>query len=101
MKIKAIYYKKFLKNTSSIPEGEPFGTLPDRTNFYTEAGGQKYDTVSITIDGVAEFEVFNVQAYSGYILHIGYLKYGQLSVEDEIVATFDVVRQSRVLVRWL
>ena len=68
LKIKVIYHKKFLKNTSSIPEGEPFGILLDCTNFYMEAGGPKYNTMSITIGGVTEFEVFNVQAYSGYVV---------------------------------
>ena len=100
--VKAIYHdKSFLKGTADIPEDATIGIILDRTSFYAEAGGQEYDTGSITIDGVAEFEVFNVQAYSGYVLHIGDLKYGQLSVGDEIGATFDEVRQPVVLVRRL
>ena len=91
--IKAIYHDKaFVGQSSSIPESTVFGILLDRTSFYAEAGGQEYDTGSIVIDGVAEFEVINVQAFKGYVLHIGSLKYGELSVGDEVVASYDEVR---------
>lgn len=92
--VKAIYFeKKFLDKTASIPEDATFGIILDKTNFYAESGGQEYDTGSITIDGVAEFEVTNVQSYSGYVLHIGSLKYGQLSVGDGVVSTYDELRR--------
>ena len=81
-----------MKDTQNIPEDVPFGLILDRTSFYAEAGGQEHDTGSITVDGVAEFEVSNVQSFSGYVLHIGDLKYGQLSVNDEVVASYDEVR---------
>ena len=91
--VKAIYHEKaFLQSTSSLPEDASFGIILDRTNFYAEAGGQEYDTGSITIDDVAEFEVTDVQVFNGYVLHIGSLKYGALNVNDEVVATFDEVR---------
>jgi alanyl-tRNA synthetase len=64
----------------------------DKTSFYAEAGGQEYDTGNIVIDGVADFEVEDVQVFSGYVLHIGHLKYGQLKVEDEVVSSYDEVR---------
>ena len=43
------------------------------------------------IDGVADFEVNNVQVFNGYVLHIGQLKYGQLSVGDTVVSSYDEV----------
>jgi alanyl-tRNA synthetase len=43
------------------------------------------------IDGAADFEVTNVQVFNGYVLHIGQLKYGQLSVGDNIVSSYDEV----------
>lgn len=70
-----------------------FGVLLDRTNFYAEAGGQLYDTGAITIDGQMEFAVEAVQSYRGYVLHIGYLKYGRLAVGDRVVAAFDETRR--------
>lgn len=96
--IKLIYRNhEFPQDTSSIEAQEAFGILLDRTNMYAEQGGQEYDTGSITVDGKAEFVVENVQVYGGYVLHIGYLKYGSLQVGDEVVVQFDeVMRESHV-----
>ncbi|THH15470.1 hypothetical protein EW146_g5010 [Bondarzewia mesenterica] len=88
--IKAIYHNKsFLGSTSSVPTDSTFGIILDCTNFYAEAGGQEYDTGSLVIDGVAEFEVIDVQAFNGYVLHIGRLKYGQLDVGKTVLASYD------------
>lgn len=43
------------------------------------------------IDGAADFEVTNVQVFNGYVLHIGRLKYGKLSVGDSVVSSYDEV----------
>lgn len=87
-----MYSKKtFLKSTEEVPEDTSFGLLLDRTSFYAESGGQEYDTGSIVIDGVAEFEVTNVQVFNGYVLHIGHMKYGKLNVGDEVVSSYDEV----------
>ncbi|KAG6332771.1 hypothetical protein ID866_6316 [Astraeus odoratus] len=92
--VKGIFYgRQFLPSTSSIPEAANFGILLDRTSFYAEAGGQEYDTGNIVIDGFCDFEVTNVQAYSGYVLHTGYLKYGQLNVGDEVISSYDELRR--------
>lgn len=90
--MKAIYCSKsFFQTTSNISEDTSFGIILDRTSFYAESGGQEYDTGNIVIDGYADFEVTNVQVYNGYVLHIGYLKYGNLSVGDKVVASYDEV----------
>ncbi|KAF1968968.1 alanyl-tRNA synthetase [Bimuria novae-zelandiae CBS 107.79] len=92
--IKAIYYnKQFLKSTKEVPEGEQFGVLLDRTNFYAEQGGQEYDTGKLLVDGEAEIKIDNVQVYAGYVLHTGYLKYGELSVGSEVIAEYDELRR--------
>ncbi|KAI0000339.1 tRNA synthetases class II (A)-domain-containing protein [Russula vinacea] len=92
--IKAIYYKKaFSQSTLDIPADTVFGIILDRTSFYAEAGGQEYDTGNIVIDGVADFEVTNVQVFNGYVLHIGHLKYGKLSVGDSVVSSYDELRR--------
>ena len=89
----AIYYdKNFPKSTSEIPEGTSFGILLDKTSFYAESGGQEADAGSIVIDGVAHFDVSDVQVYSGYVLHTGRLKYGQLKVGDNVVSSYDEVQ---------
>lgn len=92
--VKAIYSaKKFLQSTQDIPEGDQFGVVLDRTNFYAEQGGQVNDTGKIIIDGVAELQVDNVQLYGGYVLHTGYLKYGNLSIGDEVLCEYDELRR--------
>ena len=86
--VKGIFHnRQFLPSTSGIPEGANFGILLDRTSFYAEAGGQEYD------DDVCDFEVTNIQAYSGYVLHTGYLKYGQLNIEDEVISSYNELRR--------
>jgi alanyl-tRNA synthetase len=92
--VKAIYHKKaFLQSTSDITPDTIIGIILDRTSFYAEAGGQEYDTGNIVIDGVADFEVTNVQVFNGYVLHIGQLKYGKLSVGDSVVSSYDELRR--------
>ncbi|KAF2468262.1 alanyl-tRNA synthetase-like protein [Lindgomyces ingoldianus] len=92
--IKAIYHgKKFLKSTKEVPEGEQFGVLLDRTNFYAEQGGQEFDTGRLLVDDVAEIRVENVQVYAGYVLHTGYMKYGELDVGHEVICEYDELRR--------
>ena len=94
--VQAIFYNKaFVQSTSVIPKDTTFGLLLDRTSFYAESGGQEYDTGNIVVDGVADFDVTNVQVYSGYVLHTGRLKYGELNVGDEVVSSYDEVRAAQ------
>ncbi|CDH55480.1 alanyl-trna synthetase [Lichtheimia corymbifera JMRC:FSU:9682] len=94
-KIKAIVFEhKFLDNTEEIPKDRRFGILTDKTNFYAESGGQEYDTGSIiTLDGETEFAVQDCQSFGGYVLHIGYLKYGQLKIDSDVELSFDALRR--------
>ncbi len=91
-KVKAIYLNKSFVQTAEDSADDIYGILLDRTSFYAESGGQEYDTGSIAIDGVAELQVTNVQSFGGYVLHIGSMKYGRLSVGDDVVASYDEVR---------
>ena len=46
-----------------------------------------------TSDGQeTEFQVEDVQVFSGYVMHIGVLLEGKLAVQDEVVCTYDEVR---------
>lgn len=92
--VKAIYANgKFIDSVSSDSFAGRFGILLDKTNFYAEQGGQQYDTGSITIDGQADFAVDDVQPFGGYVLHIGYMKYGSLSVGSDVVCSYDELRR--------
>lgn len=92
--VKAIYHgKMFHTSTANVPAGEQLGVILDRTNFYAEQGGQENDTGKIIIDGQAELEVNDVQAYAGYVLHTGFLKYGAMSVGNEVICEYDELRR--------
>ncbi|KAL1639962.1 Alanine--tRNA ligase [Diplodia intermedia] len=99
-KIKAIFHpeKKFIKSTSEAGEGEQIGLVLDKTNFYAEQGGQEYDTGKILIEGANEaaFDVQNVQVSNGYVLHTGFLSYGALSLEDEVICEYDELRRNPI-----
>ncbi|KAG5456040.1 MAG: tRNA synthetases class II (A)-domain-containing protein, partial [Olpidium bornovanus] len=77
----------------SVGNEATIGVILDRTNFYAEAGGQEADHGTLAIDGRSDFAVETVQAYGGYVVHIGYLKYGELSVGDTVVCTYDELRR--------
>lgn len=70
-----------------------YGILLDKSPFYAEQGGQEFDTGSLVIDGVTEFNVTNVQVYGGYVLHTGVLVEGSLKVSDEVISTYDELRR--------
>ncbi|SPO02115.1 probable alanine--tRNA ligase, cytosolic [Cephalotrichum gorgonifer] len=86
----------FIKSTKDLPPNAPIGILLDKTNFYAESGGQVADTGRLVIDGSTEFKVLDVQAYGGYIVHNGYLEYGQLSAGDEVICDYDELRRSPI-----
>lgn len=70
------------------------GLVLDKTNFYAEQGGQEADIGTITIDSKdVSFSVEDVQVYGGYILHVGTLKTGSLSLNDEVVCSYDESRR--------
>lgn len=86
----------FIKSTKDLPPNTAFGLLLDRTNFYAEQGGQVADTGRIVIDDVAEFEVHDVQQFGGYIIHNGFLKYGELKAGDEVICEYDELRRQPI-----
>ena len=93
-KVQAIYHaKRFHDSTKVIPEGDQIGLILNKTNFYAEQGGQENDSGRIVIDGQAELDVQNVQLYAGYVLHTGYMKYGQFDVGDDAICEYDELRR--------
>ncbi|XXH03032.1 hypothetical protein Hte_009422 [Hypoxylon texense] len=96
-KVQLIYTgTDFVKSTKDLPPNTPFGLLLDKTNFYAEQGGQVADTGRIVIDDVAEFEVQDVQQFGGYIIHNGFLKYGELKAGDEVICEYDELRRQPI-----
>ncbi|QPG73420.1 Alanine--tRNA ligase [Brettanomyces nanus] len=85
---------KFQNSTSDLKSGEQIGILLNKTPFYAEQGGQVNDTGKILIDGKADFEVENAQVYAGYVLHVGFIQEGSLSVGDSVIAGYDEARRA-------
>lgn len=91
-KVNAIYLDgKFAKSATAEANPGRFGIILDRTCFYAEQGGQMNDTGSLTVDGVLDFAVEDVQVYAGYVLHVGYLKFGSIELDNEVTCSFDEV----------
>lgn len=67
--IQALWDGKQFLNTISVSE-EQFGIIVDKSNFYAESGGQIYD-IGVISTKDTQFQVKNVQAYAGYLLHTG------------------------------
>jgi alanyl-tRNA synthetase len=88
--------KEFLKTSKELSPGTPLGLILDRTNFYAESGGQVADAGRIIIDGIAEFKVLDVQEYGGYVVHNGFLEYGELTAGDEVVCEYDELRRQPI-----
>lgn len=86
----------FHSSTEKFLDTQPLGILLDRTNFYAEQGGQVFDTGSIFIEGVAEFNVLDVQVYGGYIFHNGFLSFGKLAVGDVVVCEYNEHRRDLI-----
>jgi len=69
------------------------GVIFDRSNFYSESGGQIFDTGSVVNAEGLLFEVQNVQAYAGYVLHIGRVTTGSVQVGTSCTLEVDTIRR--------
>mmetsp|Transcript_16885 Transcript_16885/g.34891 ORF Transcript_16885/g.34891 Transcript_16885/m.34891 type:complete len:968 (-) Transcript_16885:289-3192(-) len=72
------------------------GIILDKSSFYAEAGGQVYDTGSISAGGLT-IKVNNVQLYGQFVLHIGTVEgEGTLKVGDSSTCSVDYERRSPI-----
>jgi alanyl-tRNA synthetase len=81
---------------SASPEDDLIGIVLDSTPFYPEAGGQIYDTGDLVFNGDHVFTVNNAQSYAGYIVHVGKLVNGPISVGTKVTARVDYRRRALV-----
>jgi alanyl-tRNA synthetase len=88
--------EKLVKSTEGLKPKQPFGILLDKTNFYAQSGGQIFDTGKLLVDDVAEFKVLDVQTHAGYILHSGYLEYGNLKAGNQVICEYDELRRAPI-----
>jgi alanyl-tRNA synthetase len=77
-------------------ENGVIGIILDKTNFYAEAGGQIYDTGSMISSSGAVINIANVQVYGSFVLHIGSVVEGEVSVGDSITCRVDYKRRAPI-----
>ena len=74
------------------PESSTVGVILDGTSFYAEAGGQIFDT-GVLQTATATVKVESVQNYGQYVLHLGVVTEGSLSVGDFVTCKVDYARR--------
>lgn len=81
---------------SVSPESSMVGVILDKTSFYAEQGGQIYDIGTLKTVGGATVKVTNVQLYGSFVLHLGEVTEGSLSVGDSVSCSVDYARRSPI-----
>jgi alanyl-tRNA synthetase len=71
---------------ADVFEDEELAVVLDRTNFYAEMGGQVGDAGELRSESGAVFDVETTHAAGGYVLHIGRVSSGKLSVGSTVSA---------------
>jgi alanyl-tRNA synthetase len=77
-------------------ENGAIGVVLDKTSFYGESGGQTFDTGSIKTCSGATIQINNVQIYGSFVLHIGEVTEGSVSVGDAATCCVDYVRRAPI-----
>mmetsp|Transcript_23991 Transcript_23991/g.35484 ORF Transcript_23991/g.35484 Transcript_23991/m.35484 type:complete len:965 (+) Transcript_23991:130-3024(+) len=74
------------------------GLILDQSSFYAEAGGQVFDTGTITSSSGACLTVENVQLYGQFVLHVGTISSGgrSFAVGDTVTCQVDYERRSPI-----
>ena len=72
--------------------GQGVAVILDRTNFYAEMGGQVGDTGELRSRGGGVMAVQTARAAGGYVLHVGQMTAGHISIGDHVTATLAGVR---------
>lgn len=77
-------------------ESGSVGLVLDKTSFYAEAGGQTYDTGYIRTGSGATVRVDSVQSYGQFILHVGEVTEGTVTVGESVTCSVDYVRRAPI-----
>ncbi|CAK4084624.1 unnamed protein product [Aphanomyces euteiches] len=84
----------FVESTTAH-EHAAIGVILDKTSFYSQSGGQIYDT-GVLKNGTTHFDVEAAESYAGYVLHVGPLTKGTLHVGDTVECEVDYQRRNKV-----
>jgi alanyl-tRNA synthetase len=78
------------------PESSTIGVILNQTSFYAEQGGQINDTGFLKTASGSVVKVQNVQLYGKFVLHIGVVEQGTVSVNDSVTCEVDYVRRQPI-----
>src|SRR5262249_26994980 len=84
-----------LAESAEANGGGPVALVLDRTRFYGEAGGQVGDTGTIRGDRFT-FEVLDTKKDHDFILHIGQVAEGRVTVQQKVNAEVDAERRESI-----
>ncbi len=79
----------------ALAVGERGAVILDATCFYAESGGQVGDTGTI-LCGANEFAVTDTHTFGGYVLHIGRVSKGTISVGASGYLAIDAARRANI-----
>ncbi|HVT79321.1 MAG TPA: alanine--tRNA ligase-related protein, partial [Phycisphaerae bacterium] len=74
-------------DASDARPGEQIAVILDKTNFYAEMGGQVGDGGELRSNRGDTFVVETARVVGHYVLHIGHVKRGKLTVGDAVTAS--------------
>lgn len=77
-------------------ENGAIGVVLDKTNYYGESGGQTYDIGSIKTSSGASIQINNTQIYGSFVLHLGVVTEGAVTVGDAATCCVDYVRRAPI-----
>jgi len=93
-KVMAIYTpEKVFVDEANSKKGTDVGLVLDQTCYYAEAGGQVYDSGSLTCDGM-KMDVLDCKKFGAYILHCGTIAKGSVKVGDTVTVTVNYKRRA-------
>jgi alanyl-tRNA synthetase len=84
-----------LAESGEADGGPPIVLVLDRTPFYGEAGGQVGDTGAVRGEHFA-FQVQDTKKDNEFVLHIGRLTEGRVTIRDEVDAEVDAPRRAAI-----
>ena len=97
--IKAIWNgRNFDEHADNTTAGmKPVGIVLDKTNFYSEMGGQVADHGQLQgLKSGGHFKVESTQSFGGYVVHIGRITKGKLHVGDDVMCHINNQHRAKV-----
>jgi alanyl-tRNA synthetase len=84
-----------LADSAQSNGGSSLVLVLDRTPFYGESGGQVGDTGTIRSDRFS-FEVHDTKKENDFVLHVGHVTTGKVTVNEPVLAQIDIDRRQAI-----